>query len=444
MADINVTLKRYNGTDNDFLYPKTQWSQIINKPLTFTPTSHTHTEDDITDLDKYSQATVDYLLANKVDVGALSSNIIVYATTAASDVVGYNRAVTSLDDTDYNDTAVDVTTPSVTGAGIGCGVIITDADLFIGNPGVVNIPIVGNVKANTNNATAEFYFEIYKRDNSGVETLLTTSTVTNEVTALTYEEFSATALLNNGTFVETDRLVFKFFANKTGSVDGTFDFQFGGGSPVRALLNLPIDVTLQAGRMAYDNTTSGLTATDVQAALDELEAEKATPADITAAINGLLDSAPATLDTLNELAAALGDDPNFATTVTNELALKANAADVPAAANDGILTIASGSGLTGSGDFTADQATNETITLSHADTSTQASVSNSGTNFIQSITLDDFGHITAVTSADAAGGAYASGVVETNASVNTDFWVGTQAQYDALTPDATTLYFIKP
>lgn len=38
---------------------------------------------------------------------------------------------------------------------------------------------------------------------------------------------------------------------------------------------------------------------------------------ITAAI---LDSAPGALDTLNELAAALGDDPNFATTVTNAIA----------------------------------------------------------------------------------------------------------------------------
>lgn len=36
----------------------------------------------------------------------------------------------------------------------------------------------------------------------------------------------------------------------------------------------------------------------------------------------LVDSAPTTLDTLNELAAALGDDPNFATTVTNALAGK--------------------------------------------------------------------------------------------------------------------------
>jgi len=40
------------------------------------------------------------------------------------------------------------------------------------------------------------------------------------------------------------------------------------------------------------------------------------------AVANLVDSSPATLDTLNELAAALGDDPNFATTVTNSIATK--------------------------------------------------------------------------------------------------------------------------
>ena len=44
-------------------------------------------------------------------------------------------------------------------------------------------------------------------------------------------------------------------------------------------------------------------------------------------IANLIDSAPGTLDTLNELAAALNDDANFSTTVTNSLALKAPLAD---------------------------------------------------------------------------------------------------------------------
>jgi hypothetical protein len=43
------------------------------------------------------------------------------------------------------------------------------------------------------------------------------------------------------------------------------------------------------------------------------------------AVAALVDSSPAALDTLNELAAALGDDADFATTVTNSIAAKADA-----------------------------------------------------------------------------------------------------------------------
>ena len=45
---------------------------------------------------------------------------------------------------------------------------------------------------------------------------------------------------------------------------------------------------------------------------------------VTQSIDNLVDSAPAALDTLNELAAALGDDNNFASTVTTNLASKAS------------------------------------------------------------------------------------------------------------------------
>lgn len=44
---------------------------------------------------------------------------------------------------------------------------------------------------------------------------------------------------------------------------------------------------------------------------------------VQAAITALISAAPGALDTLNELAVALGNDPNFATTITNALALKA-------------------------------------------------------------------------------------------------------------------------
>lgn len=55
------------------------------------------------------------------------------------------------------------------------------------------------------------------------------------------------------------------------------------------------------------------------------------------------------------------------------------------------------------------------VTISHADTSSQASVDNSGNDFIQDIVLDEWGHITSIVSASASasaggGGAAASGL----------------------------------
>jgi hypothetical protein len=58
-------------------------------------------------------------------------------------------------------------------------------------------------------------------------------------------------------------------------------------------------------------------------------------------ISSLVNSAPSTLDTLNELASALGNDPNFATTVTNNLASKAA---LNGAIFTGSVTIPSGTG----------------------------------------------------------------------------------------------------
>ena len=48
------------------------------------------------------------------------------------------------------------------------------------------------------------------------------------------------------------------------------------------------------------------------------------------AVSGLVGAAPETLDTLNELATALGNDPNFATTVSNQIGKKANQSDLAA------------------------------------------------------------------------------------------------------------------
>ena len=68
------------------------------------------------------------------------------------------------------------------------------------------------------------------------------------------------------------------------------------------------------------DAVAGLSANNVQSAIAELKAN----------ITSILGAAPETLDTLNELAAALGDDPNFAATVAAQIAAKANSADLAA------------------------------------------------------------------------------------------------------------------
>ena len=60
-------------------------------------------------------------------------------------------------------------------------------------------------------------------------------------------------------------------------------------------------------------TTPGVSSNDVTPATTQY---------VTTAIGNLIDTAPSTLNTLNELAAALGDDVNFSTTVTSSIATK--------------------------------------------------------------------------------------------------------------------------
>lgn len=55
-------------------------------------------------------------------------------------------------------------------------------------------------------------------------------------------------------------------------------------------------------------------------------------------VSDLVNSAPETLDTLNELASALGNDPNFATTVANQIGTKANNSDVVHKSGDETIT----------------------------------------------------------------------------------------------------------
>ena len=74
------------------------------------------------------------------------------------------------------------------------------------------------------------------------------------------------------------------------------------------------------------DSASGRGSSINDAATNETEAWSSSKvaAEITTAVNGILDGAPAAMDTLNELAAALGDDANYAASLSAQLANKAN------------------------------------------------------------------------------------------------------------------------
>jgi len=145
------------------------------------------------------------------------------------------------------------------------------------------------------------------------------------------------------------------------------------------------------------------------------------------AIAALASTAPEALDTLEELAAALGDDPNFASSVTTSLGTKVDkinvtggsvgsstgipvitynsqgqitsASETGITVGNGSMTVNTGSGLVGGAQLgTANQQTNTSVTISHADTSSVSNVNNSGNTFIQDLTFDSFGHVTGATS----------------------------------------------
>ncbi len=78
---------------------------------------------------------------------------------------------------------------------------------------------------------------------------------------------------------------------------------------------------LSSGTVA-DNRIASTIARDSEVSSAVASEAAARDAAINAAINALIGGAPGTLDTLDELAAAFGDDANFVTTVTNALAGK--------------------------------------------------------------------------------------------------------------------------
>jgi hypothetical protein len=89
--------------------------------------------------------------------------------------------------------------------------------------------------------------------------------------------------------------------------------------------------TLSAGELGFETDTGKLKVGTGSATWTAIPYAGMTPTEvsaaITAAIGGVVDLAPGTLDTLNELAAAIGDDANFFSTIATDIADAQSAAE---------------------------------------------------------------------------------------------------------------------
>lgn len=83
------------------------------------------------------------------------------------------------------------------------------------------------------------------------------------------------------------------------------------------------DLSVTAGKLAGTLDLTGKTITVATATTGDNDTSPASTAFVQQEIAALVDSSPDSLNTLNELAAALGDDASFSTTVTNSIATKA-------------------------------------------------------------------------------------------------------------------------
>ena len=173
----------------------------------------------------------------------LPSTLTLYPTTATSSIGGYNKLVSSITDPSYNTTAVDVSTGAITGTDQLIAGLITEPNQIVGNPGVFNMTTIGNIRKTNGSGAAEFFFRVYKRDAGGTETLILQSNNTQQITTAIYAEFFTSGLWNDGVFISTDRIVIKFYGTKVGGGSNpTYDFQFGGTSPIRSIVPVPLTV----------------------------------------------------------------------------------------------------------------------------------------------------------------------------------------------------------
>ena len=214
-----------------------------------------------------------------------------------------------------------LTSPTITGTGAIAGT-------FTGN-------LTGNVTGTVSGNAGTVTNGVYTTDTGTVtSTMIADGTIVNaDINASAAIDWSKIAPSSTVSATELG-----YLDGVTSAVQTQLDSKLA--TSTAASTYAPIASPTFTGVPAAPTATAGTNTTQV-----------ATTAFVKTAVDNVINAAPGALDTLDELAAALGDDANFATTVTNSLATK-----LPLAGGTMTGAIAMGTNkITGMGDPTSNQ-----------------------------------------------------------------------------------------
>lgn len=247
--------------------------------------------------DAYTQTQINGFLADKLDVAGFTANAI----------------ITKLKDVDGTGSGLDADT--LRGLSIG----VTGQAVFIASTQAAARSALGLGTAATQNATAfaAADHDHAIEDTTGLQAALDSKPA--KTVAIT-----GTGLASGGGDLSANRIINVPAASQAQAQAGTDNATVM--TPLRA--KEAISVLVPAADAVTAGKTRFATPSDAQTSVNIAVDPALLKQRIDEAIAALLDGAPGSIDTLNELAAALGDDPNFAATVTASIATKLNASAV--------------------------------------------------------------------------------------------------------------------
>ena len=344
------------------------WANVTGKPSTYTPATHSHAISDVTDLQTTLNAKVP--TSRTVNGKALSANITLSASDVGADTSGSaNTALTNakaytdseitewVGDTKVSEqisTAIADKVDKVSGKGLSTNDYTTAeknklAGIAAGAEVNQNAFAKVTVGSTTIAADAESdALTLVAGNNVTITPDATNDKITIAATDTVYTHPTYTAKSSGLYKVTVDGTGHVSAATAVAKSDITAlgipaqDTTYSAATTSAAGLMSASDkskldgIASGANKITVDSALSSTSTNPVQnkavnaaiSNLNTLVGDTAVSTQISTAIAGLVDSSPDALNTLNELAAALGDDPNFATTVANQIGTKANASDL--------------------------------------------------------------------------------------------------------------------